>query len=214
MTRVAAIADIHLGAPGSPGLRWASDALRNAMGQDADLLVIAGDLVDRKHATDAVVEQAVELLRAAIATDVPVLVVWGNHDIAADLPSRLPDDLTDTPGLAIAPGSDAATYRYGSLTVHAQSVATNPDPREVVDGFPVVGDGSDDAAASADGPHLGILHTSLTGEYSRKPCLPTTVAELESRGYDRWLLAHVHRPIAVTDTIGWVGIGRLELIDL
>jgi exonuclease SbcD len=202
VTRVAALADIHLGHPDAPGLDWALTALREATARGADVLVLAGDLVDRNHADEAAVGQAADLLRQAAATGLPVLLTWGNHDISARLPERLPT----VPGVTVAPRGSVLTLTTGGLTVHMTSVDADPDPHRPVADFPVAGEPA--------GPHLGILHTSLTGEHSRKPCLPTTVAELESRGYDRWILGHVHHRPPVTGTIGWVGMGNLQFIDL
>lgn len=208
MTRVTALADIHLGLPSAPGLSWALTAVQDAADAGTDLIVVAGDVVDRGHATDEVVDDATTLLRAAVATGVDVLLLWGNHDISADLPRRLTPLLPDADGLTVAPTEGPVSLQVGGLTVHTVSVTEDPDPRRLVGQFPVADVGG------STGKHLGVLHTSLTGEYSRKPCLPTTVDELESRGYDRWLLAHVHRRIAVTDTIGWIGMGHVETLEL
>ncbi|MGO1380295.1 MAG: metallophosphoesterase family protein [Corynebacterium sp.] len=213
---VAALADLHLGLPTAPGLPWALSALselsslQDAERGGADLLVFAGDLVDRGYATDEVVADAETFLRAAVATGVPVLVTWGNHDVAADLPRRLPH----IDGLTVAPAEGPSEMRVGGLTVHTVSVADDPDPRRIVECFPIAGGGGSGADGADGEVHLGVLHTSLTGEFSRKPCLPTTLAELQSRRYDRWVLAHVHQPRMVSDSVGWVGMGRVEVLEL
>lgn len=201
-TRVAALADIHLGLPQAPRLAWALSAVDAAVRENPDLFVFAGDLIDRAHADDATVAEVEHLLRYAVGTGVRVLVVWGNHDAAAKLPARLPE----IPGIEYAPSDRALELEMGTLTVHAISVANDPDPRRAVGAFPIAVQGS--------GQHLGILHTSLTGEHSRKPCLPATPDELHSRRYDRWLLGHVHAPLTVSETIGWIGMGELAIIDI
>ncbi|MGX1739052.1 metallophosphoesterase family protein [Corynebacterium flavescens] len=200
MTRVTALADIHLGLPAAPGLEWALGAVKQATAEGSQLIVFAGDLVDRKYATDEVVGEAEKLLRSAVATGIPVLLLWGNHDVTAELPLRLPA----IEGLNIAPANAALSLRVGSLTVHAISVAHDPDPRKVIGLFP----------PAQPGRNLGVLHTSLTGEFSRKPCLPTTIEELGTRGYDRWVLGHVHRPLAVGGSISWVGMGNVAVLDI
>ncbi|MGO1912745.1 MAG: metallophosphoesterase, partial [Corynebacterium sp.] len=113
---VATLADLHLGLPTAPGLPWALSALselsslQDAERGGADLLVFAGDLVDRGYATDEVVADAETFLRAAVATGVPVLVTWGNHDVAADLPRRLPH----IDGLTVAPADGPSEMRVGA----------------------------------------------------------------------------------------------------
>jgi len=201
---VAAFADIHLGKPGAPGYPWAQDAVGAALDQGTDLVIFAGDLVDRNHATDVAVGDAESLLTSAASTNVPVLVVWGNHDIAAGLPDRVhPGN-----GVVTAPVDRVTTLEVGNLSVHTISVATDPDPRTVIPSFPVV------STPVPGKVHLGVLHSGVDGRYSGKPCLPTSVTELEACGYDRWLLGHVHQPIQLTESIGWVGMGKTLILDL
>lgn len=65
-------------------------------------------------------------------------------------------------------------------------------------------------------PNLGLLHSSVTGEYSKHECMPCTVDELTSCSYDAWLLGHVHgRAVLSGDSfIGWVGMGKALIVSL
>lgn len=78
------------------------------------------------------------------------------------------------------------------------------DPRGLVARFP---------APIEEASNLGLLHTSVTGEFSNNPCLPCTRDELAACGYGAWLLGHVHKRITLSDApfAGWVGMGRAYL---
>lgn len=86
----------------------------------------------------------------------------------------------------------------------AAAVAADPDPRRLQ--LP---------PRPSDAPFLGLLHSSVTGEFSTGICLPLSVAELQASGADAWILGHVHTPHPLVDApfIGWVGMGRGLLFD-
>lgn len=204
--KIAALADIHLGKRSGPGIDWARRAVDRAVADGAELLVLAGDLINRKNSvntSDDPLELGEQLLRHAAATGVTVLNIWGNHDVSAGAPEKIPA----IPGVCTAPSTHVLDLQINGLTVHAISAAADPDLRRFADlRFPVARPGC--------GPHLGVLHTSVTGEFSNKPCLPATRAELESRAYDRWILGHVHKPHRLSERISWVGMGELTIITL
>jgi Icc-related predicted phosphoesterase len=105
--RVAAVGDIHIGADsdGTTGRPWAH------VGDDADVLLLAGDLtkcgtVDEAH---RVAEQFADVA-------VPVVAVLGNHDHHADEPDRVVEVLTAA-GVIVLEGTattlDLPTGRLG-----------------------------------------------------------------------------------------------------
>lgn len=69
--RIAAVADIHAATDSSAAIRAAVEHMRN----DADLLVIGGDLT--QHGS---LEEAMVLVRELAALELPKFVVLGNHD--------------------------------------------------------------------------------------------------------------------------------------
>lgn len=72
ITRVAALADIHLGrAAYGPPLQ----TLLNQVAERADILALCGDLTDRGEP-----EEARQLARTLAAVGVPIVAVLGNHD--------------------------------------------------------------------------------------------------------------------------------------
>lgn len=194
MPRIAAIADVHLGHRKSPGISWVQNSFNRS---DADILIIAGDLFDRQHSTEEHVEEAFNLLEQQSR---PVLMIWGNHDVAGGFHEIFPD----IPGVHIPPGFDVENVELQGVTFHAINVATDPDPRLV--NFP-----------RAEGPgHVGIYHTSMDGQRSKKPCLPASVETLLDSNYEAWILGHVHAPTKLLSQplIEWVGQGGLVEVDI
>lgn len=202
MEPILVLADIHLGRKQSgdtkvgPGLAWALDVLDRAADAGAGHLIMAGDIIDRKRYTEATYGDVDTFFRHGLERFDTVLFTAGNHDVHHTL------DLPD--GVTVA-GTSPATYRCGAWAVHAAAVEVDKDPRELLGNFPAP---VDDAA------NLGILHTSVTGEWSNNPCLPCTADELTACGYDAWLLGHVHQRVTLSETpfIGWVGMGRAYLV--
>lgn len=98
----------------------------------------------------------------------------------------------------------APTIRAGGWALHTAAVEVDRDPRRLVPEFP---------APVEEAPNLGLLHTSVTGEYSNNSCLPCTRDELAACGYGAWLLGHVHKRITLSDApfAGWVGMDRSYL---
>ena len=98
---------------------------------------------------------------------------------------------------------DTVVFIAGNHDVHHDLTAVIPEG-VIVAKFP---------ARVEDAPNLGLLHTSVTGEYSNNPCLPCTREELAACGYSAWLLGHVHKRITLADApfAGWVGMGRAYL---
>lgn len=181
---IAALADLHLGR--NP-IDWGLAALERVR---ADVLVFAGDLVDRDHPEAAPLGE--EFARACAELGISVVWVWGNHDRFRP----------EVPGIWYAPADRVATLDVAGVHFHAISVATDPDPRRVVAAFP-----------RAQGVDVGVLHTSLTGQWSRKPCLPAEPQELTAKGYRAWVLGHVHRRVLLGNLV-WPGMQRLIELEV
>lgn len=181
-TRVAAIADLHLGKD-KPGCTpesvtsWVGDVVASATRRGAKALVIAGDLFDRaaQHNPEANVAAAIQLLTNA-AEHLPVILVWGNHDVASGLHLQIPD----IPGVTVAP-TTPITVDVGDAVVAAVSVVKDRDPRRLFADFP-----------PTQQPTLGVLHSGMDFP-DGSICLPTTTAELEAVGYQAWVLGHIHQ---------------------
>lgn len=197
---VLVLADIHLGRKQhgdkktGPGLPWALDALERGAAAGAGHMVMLGDIIDRKRYTEQTYGEVSQFFARGLELFDTAVFSAGNHDVHHDLTDAIP-------GRVVVAGVEPQTIRAGEWALHTAAVEVDRDPRRLVSSFPEPVAGS---------PNLGLLHTSVTGEYSNHECLPCTVEELADCGYDAWLLGHVHKRVTLTEGpfIGWVGMGQ------
>lgn len=197
---VLVLADIHLGRKQKddkkigPGIEWALKALDRGAEAGARHMVMLGDVIDRKRFTERTYAEVTRFFEHGLELFDSVVFITGNHDVHHDLRGVIPDDV-------IVAGIDPQTIRAGQWALHTAAVEIDRDPRRIVADFPAAVDGV---------PNLGLLHSSVTGEYSKHECMPCTVDELISSGYDAWLLGHVHERVVLSNDpfIGWVGMGK------
>lgn len=194
MTRLLCIADFHFGARKCPGLGWLAAQIKLAQ---PDIVIIAGDIFDKKALPDdsAVISNFLERL------GIPVVLIWGNHDAACGAPIWFP-----MPKNVHFPTFEGITVPGFDLVFHGCDVIEKRDNRSVADLFPV-----------ATGPgHIGVFHTSVTGKWSKNPCLPCTPQQLLRCDYDAWILGHVHEPISLftQPPIFWPGLRGSRVLVL
>ena len=190
-------ADIHLDSPlrgleryeGAPveAIRGATRrALENlvdlCVAEDADFLLIAGDLYDgdwRDYNTGLFfVNQMARLSRNGIR----VVFIRGNHDAA----SQLTKNLRPPEGVHELSTRKAETLIFEDIdvAVHGRGYARR--------------DVTDDLSATYPEPvpdcfNIGLLHTALDGREGHDPYAPCGVQGLIAKGYDYWALGHVHQ---------------------
>lgn len=205
MIRLAVFADLHLGKKKTPGLQWAYGALARAAENQPDVIVFTGDLLDKKKATEADLEDGVALFRYITEElGLPLVHVWGNHDVGSGLIPRFPE----LPGVyrPLGDGIEEIQVPGIPLVFHAVNVAFDPDTRNILKDLPKV----------EEPGHVGVLHTAVEGQYTKNPCLPTTPEHLLSRGYGACLLGHVHTPVVLHEDpwIGWIGMGQILELEV
>lgn len=206
MEPVVVLADIHLGRKQKddkkigPGIEWAMNALDHGAEAGARHMVMLGDVIDRKRFTEHTYAEVTQFFERGLKLFDSVVFIAGNHDVSHDLTGVIPE------GVVVA-GTEPQTIRAGQWALHTAAVEIDRDPRRIVPDFPAAVDGV---------PNLGLLHSSVTGEYSKHECMPCTVDELTSCGYDAWLLGHVHTRTALSSEpfIGWVGMGKALIASL
>ncbi len=191
-------ADIHLDSPlkglaGHEGhavqvIRTATrEALRalvtRTINEDAAFLLISGDLYDgswRDYQTGLFFVQQMGRLREA---EIPVYLIYGNHDAASKLTTRLrlPDNVVRFPSRR----AETRIIRELGVAVHGQSFRKPSISENIALHYPEPRD---------DCFNVGLLHTSLTGAEGHADNAPCSLEQLVAKGYDYWALGHVHAP--------------------
>lgn len=189
-------ADLHLGSPLRGLDRHAGlpvDRIRRAPmdaferladlceGEEAALLLIAGDLFDG-DAPLSVVREAVAVLRRIVAGGTQVVMLRGNHDAAQRMQRHLPrleglhELSTSEPDTLDLPELGVAVHGRGFDEQHLTENIVRDYPARVQGRF-----------------NVGLLHTSLEGNAAHAVYAPCSVADLTAKGYDYWALGHIHQ---------------------
>jgi DNA repair exonuclease SbcCD nuclease subunit len=157
--------------------------------EEADLLVIAGDVYDgdwKDFSTGLYLRSQLARVREE---GVEVAIVHGNHDAASAITRSL-----RLPGVYVLPSDepDSVVLEDIGAVVHGQSFATPAVTENLAAGYP---------AALSGFFNIGLLHTGLRGNVStlakHEPYAPCCLEELVNRGYDYWALGHVHERLAL-----------------
>ena len=193
-------ADIHLDSPlagmarRDPDLqRMAADCtregFRNAVGvaieQNADFMLIAGDLYDTGQRN-----YECGLFFATMMRELgrPCVMIRGNHDSAATITRSLqpppnvrllPDD---APGTVILPECGAA--------IHGQSFAARAEANDLADGY---------KPAIPGLFNIGLLHSSIENPGEHAAYAPCRIETLINKRYDYWALGHIHTRTTLRD---------------
>jgi exonuclease SbcD len=207
-------ADLHLDSPlaglskyeGAPveQIRGATRrALENlvklCIGEQAQLLVIAGDLYDgdwRDYSTGLFFNKQMAALRAA-----GVRVVWirGNHDAASKLTAHL--NLPDNVRELSHKRPDSIVLEDLGVAVHGQGFDTRDVTSDLSSRYPEPRRGLF---------NLGLLHTALEGRAGHASYAPCRLSALVDRGYDYFALGHVHTREVLSDKPWIVFPGNLQ----
>lgn len=207
-------ADIHLDSP-LRGLEVHEDApveeIRGAtrrafdnlidltIEEEADFLLIAGDLYDgdwKDYQTCLFfVSRMGQLARAGIR----VFIVSGNHDAASQITKAMP--LPEN--VSVFPHKMPESFRLDDLGViiHGRSYSTKATTENLVAGYPQHESGYF---------NIGLLHTSLTGRENHENYAPCNLDELKSKGYDYWALGHVHKREVVSENPAIIFPGNIQ----
>jgi exonuclease SbcD len=189
-------ADIHLDSP-LTGLSAYADApvemlrtatrdafsnlVSEAIEQQVDFMVIAGDLYDgtwKDHNTGIYFCREMGRLKKA---SIPVYVLFGNHDAESEMTKRLqlPDNVFTFES------RKPTTFRLDSLKValHGRSFREKETTENLATGYPAPVPGMF---------NIGVLHTALEGNSAHATYAPCSLDELHAKGYHYWALGHVH----------------------
>ena len=152
-----------------------------ALEEQVDALLIAGDLFDRDQRDVHTAMVLQRELRRLEAHDIPVFIIWGNHDAEARLL-----DVLDLPGNVHAFDGRGGKHYFADerVAVHGVSFSRRQAPESLLGKY-----GKPDSHCF----NVGMLHTSLTGSDGHNDYAPCTLNELIDKGYDYWALGHIHK---------------------
>lgn len=207
-------ADLHLDSPlaglskyeGAPveQIRGATRrALENlvklCLSEQAQLLLIAGDLYDgdwRDYSTGLFFAKQMAALRAG-----NVRVVWirGNHDAASKLTAHL--NLPENVRELSHKSPDSLVLEELGLAVHGQGFETREVTADLSRRYPEPKPGLF---------NIGLLHTALEGRAGHAPYAPCRLSALVDRGYDYFALGHVHTREVLSERPWIVFPGNLQ----
>lgn len=198
--RFAHLADLHLDTPFrglaavrpdlAEELRDASlaawdDAVAHCVAADVDFVVIAGDVYDDEVAGVRAQLRFLHGLERLSRANVPVFVVFGNHDPAG---GRWPAVSDWPPGVTVFGHTGVASVpviRDGAMiaVVHGISYRQRHETTNLALGF---------ARAPEDVFQVGLLHANVGDVPEHGRFAPCTMSDLVRAGLDYWALGHVH----------------------
>ena len=193
--RILCTADLHIGRTSSRLPREA-DASRFtaraawarvvdlALAQKADVLAVAGDVIDASANYFEAFGPLEAGLRRLSAAGIETFFVAGNHDF--DSLPRFCDQFSDPRAHLLGRGGawERRTIERGGVRLNVDGWSFRAAAHET---NPLLG-----YSLARDGvPTLGLLHADV--EQAGSPYAPCSVAELLAKGPALWLLGHVHR---------------------
>ena len=170
-----------------------------ALAEQVDFVLLAGDLYDRDwpdfHTGLFVRSQMVRLGQAGIR----VFIVQGNHDAHGVITRQVswPDNVK----LFSSRSAETVHWAEIGVAIHGRSFPDRAVPEDLVPDYPPAVPGCF---------NIGLLHTSLTGMEGHDTYAPTSVAVLQTKGYDYWALGHVHQRQVVSQQPRVVYPGNMQ----
>ena len=207
-------ADIHLDSPlkglsGQEGdaaerIRTATrkafaDLVDQALREEVAFVIISGDLYDgdwRDYQTGLYfIKQTARLA----ATEVPVILLYGNHDAESQITRRL--ILPSNVKVFSARKPETIQLTEHEVALHGQSYRHRDIEDNLVRAYPepIVGKFN-----------IGVLHTALGGMGGHANYAPCTLDELVNKGYDYWALGHVHQSTILNEQPHVIFPGNLQ----
>ncbi|NDL59444.1 metallophosphoesterase [Phytoactinopolyspora mesophila] len=210
MTVLVHAADLHLNSPlyglqrhypnedwHAPTRQALPDLVTAAVGESADVVVLAGDITDRDWYDDHTARSFREAMTDLHDAGIVVFVIDGNHDAACGFRRDLagsPDPLPPNVWWFDSGHAHTVVLEELGLAVHGRGLPAAVVAEDLTATFP---------AGIPGLLNVGIQHTSLDNSRPGQPCAPTTLDALLQRDYQYWALGHVH-PREVVRTAPWV----------
>lgn len=149
-----------------------------ALDRKVDALLIAGDAIDSERSYTEGMAVFRHGLKRLQSEGIPVILTAGNHDW-----NLIAEAALGFPGVVpLGLDGEWETHSLGDVTIAGWSFPARHYGESPMEGFPEV-----------SGRIVGLLHCDLAGGSSRYA--PVSLAELESKPAEAWVLGHVHSPL-------------------
>lgn len=156
-----------------------------AISEEADALVVAGDLYDGAQTSMSTALFLVAQMRRLQAAGIRVFIVRGNHDAQSQITRELtfPDNVHVFDGRG-RPVRAGVLENGREIHMHGISFGQPHAPASLLPSY---------RAPVADAINIGLMHTSLAGSTRHDNYAPASIADLAAHGFDYWALGHIHQ---------------------
>ncbi len=148
-----------------------------ALKEKVDLVTIGGDVFDKVDQHNPLPRMKLKNGLARLG-EIPVALVRGNHDHLTPSVAAInwPENVKEL-------SKDDPTLDLGRICVHGISFWREKQKEDLVPKYP---DPVDSRV------NIGLLHANVGGQQA-DPYAPTDVDTLSAKGYQAWLLGHIHQ---------------------
>lgn len=156
-----------------------------AISEEADALVVAGDLYDGAQTSMSTALFLVAQMRRLQAAGIRVFIIRGNHDAQSQITRELtfPDNVHVFDGRG-RPVRAGVLENGREIHMHGISFGQPHAPASLLPSY---------RAPVADAINIGLMHTSLAGSTRHDNYAPASIADLAAHGFDYWALGHIHQ---------------------
>ncbi|MDO5309824.1 MAG: DNA repair exonuclease [Planctomycetia bacterium] len=186
-----------------------------ALNERVDFILIAGDLFDGDWDQVASGKWILDQLKRLNDAEIPVFIVYGNHDKKCSLLKNWTNVLPER--VKVLAQDQPQTFYYsphfpGQILDYKRMQEARGQGHDVaaISGrsYPLW-DCRDDLVLDYPAPtpnafNIGILHTGLGGA-AAQAYAPTDVDELNAKGYHYWALGHQHLRETIQTQPSWIG---------
>lgn len=161
--------------------RALANLVDTAIEEQADVVLLAGDLFDGDWPHYGTGVQFVKEMGRLREAGIAVVSIAGNHDAQSKLTKglRLPENVH----VLSVDKADSKVFEGIGLAVHGQGYAEPAVMDDLSLGYP---------KPRSDLVNVGLLHTCATGRAGHANYAPCKVSSLQDHGYEYWALGHVH----------------------
>jgi exonuclease SbcD len=153
--------------------------------EQADALLLAGDLYDGDQTSMKTARFLAEQIRRLHDAGIRVFIIRGNHDALSRITKELtfPDSVKVFGGRAEAVAVNRQAGEF-PVSIHGLSFAQPHAPESLIGKYKPPVEGA---------VNVGLMHTSLAGAPGHDLYAPCTLADLHATGFHYWALGHAHK---------------------